>query len=234
VGLTTRGEARYWTAGPGARLEHYERLGPRRLPTHFIVYPDWMGIPELLGERLTERAVPNATILGGTTMTAYRAEYSQLGSGERPANAPAGALVDSLDVADLESEAEHAYELLEASQAECIVASDAANLRIDGGRSARSREAFELGLSPGGKLVARFSAHAPVVLAVRAAGRALGPVALSADGWQEVEIDVPPDVRKGRQRVEVEAAPHQEFAALHYWSYRPAPLEASKAELDAK
>ena len=49
-GLTTAGEARYWVAGAGSRFEHYERLGARRLPTHFIVYPNWFAIPALLGD----------------------------------------------------------------------------------------------------------------------------------------------------------------------------------------
>jgi hypothetical protein len=234
VGLTTRGEARYWTAGAGARFEHYERLGAQRLPTHFIVYPDWIGIPELLGERLTERTVVNATILGGTTMGAYVADYSLLGSGERPTNTPAAALLDRLDVADLESEAEHAYELFDASQAECVVLSDASGLRLDGARSARSAEAFELRLSPGGKLVARFSVRAPVVLDVRASGRSLGRVALSADGWQEVALALPADLPGRRQRIEVQSSPKQQFAALQYWSFGPAALEASKAALDTR
>ncbi|PIE05328.1 MAG: hypothetical protein CSA75_05320, partial [Sorangium cellulosum] len=45
VGLTTPGEAPYWVAGAGSRFEHYERLyqtDRKRLPTHFIVYPNWM------------------------------------------------------------------------------------------------------------------------------------------------------------------------------------------------
>ncbi|HVR18904.1 MAG TPA: hypothetical protein VMS65_04395, partial [Polyangiaceae bacterium] len=55
-GLTTAGEARYWVAGAGSRFEHYERLGKSRLPTHFIVYPNWFAIPSLLGEYQTERS----------------------------------------------------------------------------------------------------------------------------------------------------------------------------------
>ena len=85
VGLTTAGEARYWSAGPGSRFEHYEHLTRAALPTHFIVYPEWFAIPSLLGDRLTERRVDGATILGGATMAAYIADYSSLGSGERAA-----------------------------------------------------------------------------------------------------------------------------------------------------
>ncbi len=87
VGLTTLGEGRYWVAGAGSRFEHYERLGVKRLPTHFIVYPEWFAIPTLEGEWLTERRV-SATILGGENMVASKADWSTLGSGERPREAP--------------------------------------------------------------------------------------------------------------------------------------------------
>ncbi|HEY0462741.1 MAG TPA: hypothetical protein VGC79_00970, partial [Polyangiaceae bacterium] len=62
VGLTTTGEARYWSAGAGSRFEHYERLPREVLPTVFVVYPPWFGLPALLGPCLTERTVI-ATIL---------------------------------------------------------------------------------------------------------------------------------------------------------------------------
>ncbi len=84
VGLTTLNEARYWVGGAGSRFEHYERLPRAELPTHFIVYPEWFGIPNLLGDRLTERRVEGATILGGPLMVAYRADFSALGSGAAP------------------------------------------------------------------------------------------------------------------------------------------------------
>ena len=35
VGLTTAGEAKHWVAGAGSRFEHYERLDPQQLPTHW-------------------------------------------------------------------------------------------------------------------------------------------------------------------------------------------------------
>ena len=78
VGLTTRSEGRYWVAGAGSRLEHYERLhatNPSALPTHFIVYPEWFKIDALLGEELHEATVTDATILGGGTMRAHLADY---------------------------------------------------------------------------------------------------------------------------------------------------------------
>src|SRR5262249_3630066 len=49
VGLTTAGEAKYWTAGSGSRFEHYEKLPLQSMPTHFIVYPEWMAVDPILG-----------------------------------------------------------------------------------------------------------------------------------------------------------------------------------------
>jgi hypothetical protein len=63
VGLTTQGEARYWVAGAGSRFEHYERLGAARLPSHYIVYTDWMAMPAVLGRERTRATVTEQSIL---------------------------------------------------------------------------------------------------------------------------------------------------------------------------
>jgi hypothetical protein len=73
VGLTTEGEARYWVAGAGSRFEHYEKLAKERLPTHFIVYPQWMACSPVLGKQLFEATVTDQSILGGSTMVVHEA-----------------------------------------------------------------------------------------------------------------------------------------------------------------
>ncbi len=88
VGLTTEGEARYWVAGAGSRFEHYERLPAARRPTHFIVYPQWMACPPVLGALLHEATVVDQSILGGVTMEAHEARWDLLGSGALPASPP--------------------------------------------------------------------------------------------------------------------------------------------------
>jgi len=72
VGLTTPSEARYWVGGAASRFEHYERLArdpatAGALPSHFAVYPEWLSCPPVLGERLFESTVRDASILGGVT-----------------------------------------------------------------------------------------------------------------------------------------------------------------------
>jgi hypothetical protein len=218
-GLTTRGEARYWAAGTGSRFEHYERMPRASLPTHFVVYPEWFGLPGLLGEYRTDRRVPGATILGGEMMVAYDADYSRLGSGARPTRVRPSEelLLDELDVADLESEAEHGYALFDATSAENVAL--AAGEVLDGGRRGRSREAFELRLAQGGTLVVRVGADAGSHLTLRMGGAELELVIDSERTWEEWGFDLPSNVQTGRARVEIEAT-GTTFTALHYWSYR--------------
>ena len=220
VGLTTRGEARYWVAGAGSRFEHYERLGATRLPATFIVYPEWFALPELFGEYRTDRHVAGATILGGETMVAYDADYTRLGSGARPVvvtHDPA-LLLDELDVADLESESSHRYALFDATSAENVALElDAV---VDGGRRNRTHERFELTLAPGGKLVARLASDGGATIAVRAAGASLGTWQLGSGGGQEVELALPARFENAPVTVELDARGGA-FTALHYWSYRP-------------
>jgi hypothetical protein len=213
-GLTTAGEARYWVAGAGSRFEHYERLGASRLPTHFIVYPNWFAIPALLGDYQTERSVPGATILGGETMVAHVATYRALGSGARPEDESCGVL-DEVDVADLESEAAHAYDVLGGTSATNLVVE--ARGAADGGRSERTLERFELAVVPGGRFVTRVDAGEATELELRVGAQKLERRAARNGGWQEVAWTLPPNLSKGRVPMELRAN-GKSFTALHHWS----------------
>lgn len=222
VGLTTRGEAKYWLAGAGSRFEHYEKLSQRELPTHFIVYPEWFAIPPLLGTPLTERYV-NATILGGTTMAAYQADYTVLDSGAKPTlvEVEGRPMIDQLDVADLESEREHGYELLDARQANNRVFSHGG--WADGGRAERTRERFRLRVEPGGLIVLRASTSSQESVTLSHAERRLGSFEFSSD-WDERSITVPHRLPAGTIDITLECmAPG--IATLHYFSYGSRPAE---------
>lgn len=217
VGLTTRGEARHWAAGPGSRFERYERLGAERLPTHLIVYDRWLEVEPILGAYLTHRYVGNATILGDATMTAYVARWDALGSGAFPRGVAADAIRDEVDVADLASEAEHEYALFGATQADdrVLVAEDG---RVDGGRSGRSVERFVLASRPGVRWIARWVASEPVRLEVEAEG-VQAMLDLAGDGaWEEREIPLPTGAPARALTVTVRAAGSATFTALHYWA----------------
>jgi hypothetical protein len=219
VGLTTAGEARYWSAGPGSRFEHYEHLARAALPSHFIVYPAWFGIPQLLGTCLTERTM-NATILGGTTMIACEADYAVLGSGEQAA-APEfwnQRALDTVDVADLESETEHDYVVLPATQADDVVLSN--GVVVDGARKNRRHDSFRLQVAPGASLIARLGADMPVRVSLQVAGRNVANWTVSSRSFEEHRVDLATDTPNGPARVELVAEDDGAFSAAHYWLYR--------------
>ncbi len=227
VGLTTRDEARYWVAGVGSRLEHYERLratDPSRLPTHFIVYPQWMAMDCVLGQQLEQATVLDASILGGQTMVAYVADWSKLGSGERPWTR-SGAVVDALDVADLESEAEHGYDLLDAREGEEIAReglSPAGATVVDGGRTRRTQERFAAHLKPGAPVrgIVRLEGPAHAAVRVLVNGEPLAVLELGeAPGWVERAFDVPASATRaagGSTRIELLVADGP-VTTFHYW-----------------
>jgi len=222
VGLTTEGEARYWVAGVGSRLEHYERLhatSPARLPTHFIVYPEWMGMPMVLGDTLQEATVTDSTILGGQTMRAYEADWSRLGSGEAPWSTRAS-IVDAVDVADLESEASHGYELLDAREGDedaRQASTPEGDTVIDGGRKRRLVDRFVARLRPGqaARGVVRLDAPEGTHVRVLADGRPIAELEAGDDDWEERAFDVPADVAKERTLIEVRFS--ADVTTYHYW-----------------
>jgi hypothetical protein len=233
VGLTTEGEARYWVAGPGSRFEHYERLPRERLPTHFIVYPQWMACPPVLGRELAEATVHDQSILGGTTMKVYEARYDTLGSGAAPVRmAPEERVLDDVDVSDLESEEAHAYErvnvgdqqnqaaLLDAPESDAPgeAAPDAEPAMIaDGGRFHRRIDRFTARVPAApSRLVMRVASDEGAEVAVFLDGKEIGTAAIPAGSWVERGIAVP-GPGGGLGRFEVALRSGVGFHAFHYW-----------------
>lgn len=217
VGLTTPTEGPYWIAGQASRLEHYEKLDRKALPTHFIVYPEWMALDTILGRPLHEATVTDSTILGGQTMRVSEARWDHIGSGALPWT-KVGRVHDELDVADLESERAHRYELLGAREGEQATREDNApdgRVVLDGARTNRTRDRFHVALDAPLLGVARIDADA-AVLEVRIDG-AVTTVPTPAGPWQEVTFDVP----AGAHEVELTAS--APFASFHYWFAERAP-----------
>jgi hypothetical protein len=226
VGLTTPGEARYWVAGPGSRFEHYERLArtsKERLPTHFIVYPHWLACDPILGEELYRATVLDQTILGGASMLAYVARYDALDSGERSRSAVGAEIVDALDVSDLESEAEHHYEVGRTRETENVALSyDEDGEEIaDGARIARTFDRFVMHGKPGGalRLAARFVVNQPATLQVRVGSRLVGTATVEGRGWSETALDLPEDVASDAMEITVVDVAGGGFGSAHYWLY---------------
>lgn len=225
VGLTTPTEGRYWVGGAASRLEHYEHLlreAPTSLPTHFAVYPEWMACPPVLGKKLHEAVVRDSSILGGQVMEVHEARWEHLGSGELPWSAPDAKVLDVLDVADLDSEAAHAYALLGAREGEQIPEEDVAPsgaVVVDGGRTERARDRFVAKLPDGAPArgIGRVAAASEdVVLVVSAGGRELARLPVASGSWVEVGFDVPADAAHDRTDVDVRAEGGR-FTSFHYW-----------------
>jgi hypothetical protein len=226
VGLTTAGEARYWVAGAGSRLEHYERLrasAPEALPTHFIVYPEWMAMDGVLGKPLYEATVNDATILGGRTMRAYEADWSKLGTGETPWSTTE-LVVDDLDVADLESEAEHDYQILDARDGDETAhegPTPDGHTVLDGGRTQRSFDRFVAHLPSDQSMTGVVRLQGPPGASIRVrvivGGEALAAFALPSDeDWVEQSFDIP--ARLSGPRVPIEVRFSGGLATVfHYW-----------------
>ncbi len=235
VGLTTEGEAKYWVAGSGSRYEHYERMPREKLPTHFIVYPGWMGIQSVLGERLFEATVTNQSILGGATKVAYVADWSVLGRGSQPITPqPTALLVAELDVSDLESEAERRYAVgtgtNENDNTVGTFFDQDGNEVCDGGRHRRVLDRFWVDLAPGksARMVARLSAPGAVKIDVSASGETIGHIEVPMTSWSEQSIEIPRDATGPNTKIELRVAgwadseaPEEapSFGSLHYWFY---------------
>jgi hypothetical protein len=238
VGLTTEGEARYWVAGAGSRFEHYEKLAKERRPTHFIVYPQWMACAPVLGKELFEATVTDQSILGGTSMVVYEARWDTLGTGALPASPPSGLpLVDELDVADLESEADHAYDLAGAFDPDDQVVEVGKEVDVegeikrsgvaDGGRLHRRYDRFTARL-PEGKvvqMVMRAGVDEAVTLSVAAGDREIGAATLEPGPWAEITIPIPASVAAAKTPLTVTARSvgDPRFHSFHYWFYAAAP-----------
>ncbi|HTJ82113.1 MAG TPA: hypothetical protein VL400_10335 [Polyangiaceae bacterium] len=231
VGLTTEGEARYWVAGPGSRYEHYEHLSADVRPTHFILYPQWMACPPVLGERMTEATVTDQSILGGATMVAYVARYDILGRASLPTSRTVQAmLLDEVDVSDLESEERHRYVLGDTMDTQNLVTTfwaDDGTEVADGGRHERLFDRFVVDLPEGKpiRMIARLSAKEPIEVTVGVGGTGVTKLALEASSWEEVELVLPPAVTGPGKTVEIRAVGVRPdgyantFGSLHYWFF---------------
>jgi hypothetical protein len=221
VGLTTESEARYWVAGAGSRYEHYERMPREKLPTHFIVYREWMACPPVLGAELFSATVLDQSILGGATKTVYAAEYDSLGRGSLPQGWIAETLVDEVDVSDLESEAAHRYFLGATDRNDNLVFTDHAEgvgSVADGGRAERVEDRFDLEVREQRalRLQARVVVDTPTRLIVSIDGAEVGTLEATPYGFSEPSVLLGPRA-SGTLHVTVRAEGDARFAALHYW-----------------
>jgi hypothetical protein len=156
-------------------------------------------------------------------MLAYDARYDALDSGELPRAASGSAPVDVLDVADLESEQEHGYELGATRETENLaLAYDDEGLEIaDGARVGRRFDRFVLRGRSGTayRLVGRFVVSSPLELAVEVGGAAVTKLSIAPGGWTETSFDIPANIAGPSMNVSIVDASGAGFGSAHYWLY---------------
>ncbi len=106
--------ARAGLAGEGATVELIERMSPSERPRFMALYPNWFGgITSTFGREVDRVSIAKNFVCGGLTKGIYEADWSALAgdaTAEDADGARFGRVTEALDVADVESEKEHAYE----------------------------------------------------------------------------------------------------------------------------
>jgi hypothetical protein len=106
--------ARAGIQGEGATVELLERMSQRERPRFMALYPNWFGgITSAFGHEVDRVSLATNFVCGGLTKGIYEADWSALAwdkASENEDGARFGEVQEALDVADVESEREHAYE----------------------------------------------------------------------------------------------------------------------------
>jgi hypothetical protein len=246
IGLVSHEPLGVANHGPGARFELLERIAEQRF-THFAVYPGWLGTAEFYGEDLYHTPLrPQFAwrrFAGDADLQVIAANWDHAGTGERPLHDHAGwAIVDRIDVADLESEAAHGWSgalgrrsFGDPTARWSFVAREAGahGLVLDGGRTIRGgSERFTIAVEPArpAQLVLRTGgarsvpAQEPIERAVelrilddadREIARATVPPPLDA-GFVEIAFALP----AGTSRV-LHSAASGPYRAFHWFVLQP-------------
>ena len=152
----------------------------------------------------------------------YVADWSELGSGEAPWTGGTGSVIDVLDVADLESEAAHEYDLSGAREREQVVGEGTApdgKTLIDGGRTQRASERFVARLRPGvaTRCIARVEGTQGANVRVLANEQPVAEFVIDADDdWMERVFELPAEAASDRTHIELRVSGGR-MTSFHYW-----------------
>lgn len=254
IGLTTQGAATAWRHGAGAVFERMERS--QRQPSYFATYPDVFSIPylaatDLFYTELFRAEVPDfAVASAGPIQAVYKANWGLRGSGKHLYQADvlrrsAGlALVDQLDVADLQDEAAHGLSFWEGvvrpgfptEVQQLAYRSDPTRQVLDGGRLVNGGLSFRLATLPGQDLILVARLHPEQAGAVRVMvdGHDLGLWRYPAlpGEWLETSFFVPGEViisAESEVRLQVEAVEpsFRHFGLYFVWAWQGQPVQFS-------
>jgi hypothetical protein len=243
VGLTSPGLARAWRHGSGSLYEKLEAMPPAQRPEFFAIFPNWFHFEEAGFLQPVHRARLFEPSITDAEKVLYRADWSRAQQGER-LHSPAlverlegRSVADRVDVADLQSEAEHGYSsrvwLVGMEEANLLMhlnyAEEAQIQLIDGGRTVTGGERMVVRLQQGraALLVMRTVTGIRQRFAVWCQGRQVARVDLPGGpgrSWIEVELgEIPAALLGEGGQVEVETRVLSEDGAVHpivsfhYW-----------------
>jgi len=232
VGLATEGQSAWYRNGPGSRFEGFEVLPREKLPTHFAVYPRWWFNPDIFKEKIYDIHLSDNTICGDPQKILFKADWTILGTGERPAlkHGADVSTVEEVDVADLLSEDGHDYRGGRGTIYTALPPPEGAlpgkPARIaDGGRPVACRPVAETMTvtmpSPGPvTLAGRFIlTGSPLDLTVLVGGRPAGTLhVLKRQGWQEPTLEIPAGFfTAGQNDIVIGCSGEGGYQSYHYW-----------------
>ena len=212
VGLTTAMRGNSYIAGPGSRFEELEHWPRARWPNYAAIYYwcSWDGVETQQLSQHVDLRVETFADPG-------------LGTGEQPTLAHAGYLVDSLDVADLDSEARHRWHEGDGGGRDrnLVVRGAYAGQHVaiaDGVRQVQDSVEFVMRGHKGarGILVPRLQGGPPLAVTVNAVKINLPGGSLGE--WLEPEIDLGA-IKDDTIRVRIEVPPKERLRIGHVWLY---------------
>jgi hypothetical protein len=225
VGLTSNDPwALAYREGPGSLFEAIEHLPLDRRPDVLAIYPSWIGLPDLYGEKIHEAKIEDNRTAAEATTPLFRFRADVLGSGARPALPHAGQIIDELDVADLESERPHGFAIDRPAwtiyRRERYQAQPSLTVS-DGGRVMRRFARARLRVRPGhaARLVIRSDAWVDVVLGGTVDGVPIARINIpQARAFVEPELVLPAaTLRRPEVDVNLELIAGRELSLFHLW-----------------
>jgi len=223
--------ARAGIMGLSSTIELLEHVPEADRPDVLAIYPSWWGILPTWFARgeIARFPAEGNVICGGYEDVLYLADWHLLGTGENARSIPRGVRVrDTVDIADLLSEANHDYQFNAPSSGwtDMKILPDPADARhdmLDGGRILRpgSSERMRLGgLDPGrnARLVVRSAPASDADIVVRIAGKILATLHWTAgEAWVEETVEIPAARVTPQIDLELANLGPSEFVDFHVW-----------------
>lgn len=222
--------ARAGIMGLPATIELMEHVPAADRPDVLAIYPSWWGIlPTWFGGAEIARFPADGNVIcGGYEDVLYRSDWHLLGTGEEARLVPRANVRDSVDVADLLSEADHDYSFDAPASGYTDMKIlpdpvDESRDMLDGGRVVRpgDEERMRLGGLDAHRqtwLIVRSAPVAPTDVVVRVSGHDVETVHWTRnDSWAERSIEIPNDQVTRQIRVELYNRGPNEFVDYHVW-----------------